>query len=363
LKKKIALCTTVHPRYDTRIFEKFAKSLSKKYEVLLIVSDGLGNETISNIKIIDIGKFNSRFGRFYTSFIKFNFHIFKIKAEIYQINDPELIFSGLLLKFFGKKVVYDIHESYHEEILNKHWLNSFTKFLLSKVYILIEKYSTKIFDLNITATNYIFNHVNGNKVVVNNFPKISNTDKNKFSYNKDYYLTYVGAISYSRGIMEAIQISLKSKVPLIFCGDFENQNLKNEVFKYVDNKKIIYLGMLKYQEALKLISNAIAGFVLFHPGPNHNNSLPNKLFEYMSCGTPILGTNFIKWKEIIDDNGCGFTSDFNDIEAFVKKVNFYKNNLFELQTTKNNCLKTIKKFDWLKQEATLLREYKLLIEK
>ena len=46
--KNICHITTVHPRYDTRIFEKFAKSLSKKYEVLLIVSDGLGNETISN---------------------------------------------------------------------------------------------------------------------------------------------------------------------------------------------------------------------------------------------------------------------------------------------------------------------------
>ena len=54
--KKVVQITTVHPRYDIRIFHKECKSLSSVYDVSLIVADGLGNETKDNIKIIDIGK-------------------------------------------------------------------------------------------------------------------------------------------------------------------------------------------------------------------------------------------------------------------------------------------------------------------
>ena len=57
---KIAHLTSVHPRYDTRIFYKMCKSLTKKYEVNLVVADGKGDEKKDNIRIFDIGKAKNR---------------------------------------------------------------------------------------------------------------------------------------------------------------------------------------------------------------------------------------------------------------------------------------------------------------
>ena len=53
--KNICHITTVHSRYDTRIFFKECISLTKLYKVFLIVADGLGDEVKNNVHIYDIG--------------------------------------------------------------------------------------------------------------------------------------------------------------------------------------------------------------------------------------------------------------------------------------------------------------------
>ena len=53
---KIIHLSSVHLRYDTRIFIKMCQSLAKKnYDVYLVVGDGRGNENKDNISIIDVG--------------------------------------------------------------------------------------------------------------------------------------------------------------------------------------------------------------------------------------------------------------------------------------------------------------------
>ena len=54
MKKTICHITTVHPRCDVRILYKECKSLTEKYDVNLIVADGLGDEVKDGIKIYDI---------------------------------------------------------------------------------------------------------------------------------------------------------------------------------------------------------------------------------------------------------------------------------------------------------------------
>ncbi len=59
----------------------------------------------------------------------------------------------------------------------------------------------------------------------------------------------------------------------------------------------------------------IAGLVVIEASPNHVNARPNKLFEYMAAGLPVVASNFPSWKELVEGNQVGRCADpLNPIE-------------------------------------------------
>jgi hypothetical protein len=101
---KICHISTVHSRYDVRIFFKECVSLAKNYkEVHLIIADGLGDETKNNVIIHDLGKPKTRKDRF-LKFSKLALSKAKeIQADVYHLHDPELLRIALKLQKFGAK--------------------------------------------------------------------------------------------------------------------------------------------------------------------------------------------------------------------------------------------------------------------
>ena len=54
---KVCHLTSVHPRNDVRIFQKECKSLADAgYNTTLVVADGLGDQFLDGVSIIDVGK-------------------------------------------------------------------------------------------------------------------------------------------------------------------------------------------------------------------------------------------------------------------------------------------------------------------
>ena len=354
-KKIVTQCTTVHPRYDTRIFKKMCITLSCYYNVNLIVADGVGNSNENDINIIDLGISKNRFFRILKSLFLFPYKAITIKSDVYHLHDPELIPAGLFLKLFGKKIIYDIHESYSEDILTKYWITPIFRKFISKLYYFIETIATYTFDLNICATSYINTNVKWNSITINNYPIINDR---LYESNNIYgkYFIYVGVISKERGIFEVIEASIRCNIKIIFCGTFENKQTK-DLFNSYKNKNIIYLGQVDSEKANSLMYNAIAGFVLFYPGPNHDNSLPNKLFEYMSNNLPIICTNFKIWKSIVEKNECGICVDPFDENSIDEAILIMNNNIIQRQSFKFNCSNIIKNYSWSTESVKLINEY------
>lgn len=99
---KICHITTVHPRYDIRIFWKQCVSIARAgHEVILIVNDDQDDEEINGVKILSIkSPSTSRLSRILSKVAKNR--AFKkakdLEADIYHFHDPELLSLGIKLK-------------------------------------------------------------------------------------------------------------------------------------------------------------------------------------------------------------------------------------------------------------------------
>lgn len=101
---KIVHLTSVHQRYDIRIYRKMCCSLTALGKVYLVCADGNGDEVIDKVNIIDVGKTKSRILRMLASVNLIYKKAIDLDADIYHLHDPELIRIGLKLIKKGKKV-------------------------------------------------------------------------------------------------------------------------------------------------------------------------------------------------------------------------------------------------------------------
>jgi glycosyltransferase involved in cell wall biosynthesis len=68
------------------------------------------------------------------------------------------------------------------------------------------------------------------------------------------------------------------------------------------------------------------GLVIFQPAENHIESQPNKLFEYLSAGLPIVASNFPLWREIVEGNGVGIVVDPTNSQEVADAISFLLKN-------------------------------------
>lgn len=366
MKLKVSHLSSAHTRYDIRIFLKMCTSLAKNenYKVSLVIADGKGDETKNNVNIVDVGaKTGGRITRMTKTVKKVFEKAVELDSDIYHLHDPELIPIGLKLKKLGKKVIFDAHEDLPKQLLNKPYLNKFNKFMLSKTFELYEKFSCKKFDYIITATSSIKNKfilINSSTMDINNYPLLDELFIPTNWNEKENQVCYVGGINQMRGIKELVSaFDYLDNTILNLVGEFITEELHSEIKNKKSYNKINEFGYLNRKEVAKVISLSKAGIVTFHPYPNHIDSQPNKMFEYMSAGLPIISSNFPLWKEIVEGNNCGLCVDPLNPKEIAKAIKYIITHTEEAKKMGENSKRAVEqKYNWDIEEDKLFNIYK-----
>jgi glycosyltransferase involved in cell wall biosynthesis len=71
----------------------------------------------------------------------------------------------------------------------------------------------------------------------------------------------------------------------------------------------VYLGFQPREAVIRHLDQCCAGLVLFHPERDHVDAQPNKMFEYMAAGLPVIASDFPLWRQLVEEPGCGLTVD------------------------------------------------------
>ena len=373
---KICHLTSAHPRHDTRIFAKQARSLILDGNLVsLIVADGKGDCNKHSISIIDVGTAHgNRIGRMTKSVFGVYLAALKVNAEIYHFHDPELIPAGLLLKLHGKTVIYDVHENYPNAILSRPYLTRALRRVISTSFEQLEKFSARVFDAVVPATPAIakrFKSLNKNTVIIQNFPvaaEFSVASRIPWS-ERDDAVTYVGVISGVRGgkdMVNAMDETLKSGLQgqLVLAGSFSPQSFESDLKALPGWGHVDYKGYVNRDEMAGILGRVKAGLVLFHPEPNHVNAQPNKLFEYMSAGLPVIASDFPLWRDIVTGCNAGILVNPTEPSDIAEAIAFLCQNAGMAEKMGNNGKKAVnEKYNWDVEKLKLFELYNRILKK
>ena len=178
----------------------------------------------------------------------------------------------------------------------------------------------------------------------------------------------MGGLADIRGIYELVRalefIDEKYRVGLKLLGKFTEQDFAERVRALKGFAKVNSLGWIPYEEVYQHLQIADIGLVLFHPVPNHIRAMPNKLFEYMAAGLPVIASNFPLWKEIVGGNKCGLTVNPLNSQEIAKAIEYLLEQPELRRKMGENGRRAVEeKYNWEQEAEKLLAVYERLLKR
>lgn len=372
--KKLCHVTSAHDRYDTRIFQKECKTLSKSgYQVYLIVNDDISDEEIDGVKIVSTNiQPKSRFERFFKTKKKMLQIALQIDADIYHFHDPDLIGFAWKLKKRKQniKIVFDSHEDIPAQILEKEWMPSIFRKFISNCFQKYQEVFLKHFDYLIGVTPHVVNKlkkINNKTEMITNFP-VFEEESDSISENNNVpnnILCFAGGIQEQWNHQRILSVLKDVDAEYLLCGSGDESYIE-KLKTYPEWSKVKYMGKISFEEVGKIYIKSSVGMAILSYSPNTNyekGTLGNtKIFEYMQAGLPVICSDFELWKEIVEKNNCGICVNPTDVQEIKKAVIYLLQNPTIRKKMGQNGRKLVReKLNWNVESSKLATIYTNLL--
>jgi len=372
-RAKVCMMTSVHIPFDGRIFHRAAKSLAQAgYEVVLIARHDR-EEIVGGVRVVPLPPPKNRLYRMTRVLWRLYRLAVQENADVYHFHDPELMIPGLLLKRRGKKVIWDAHEHYPNSILDKYYLPQPLRRLISKLFDLWERAVVRFFDYVIYTTPFVGQRYQTMKVrsgPVENYPivKLSET----FPRDPQPRILYLGGMARIRGLVEVVEAFalVAQKHPdweLFLVGlsqpaSFE-QELRDLAVKLGVEANVKFVAWVPYEEKERLSAQASMGVITYLPYPNNTSCLPNKLFDYMLMGLPVVASNFPLYRDVVETHRCGLTVDPARPQEIARALAYLIEHPQEArQMGENGRRAVLETYNWEKESQRLLQIYDTVLQ-
>ncbi len=313
--------------------EKMANAIRKMgNEVLVLAWDRVANyppkkETLtlkdSKVRIIRVGikgEFSGGFKKNAVGLIKFERFLYfwlKKHREEYDIIHAYDFDCGYVAakisKKYGKKLVYDIADYY----VDSHNLKgSFIGNIIERKEIAVINGA----DVTIICSEKRKKQICASKpkrlVVIHNTPDISMEfdveEKVIQSSSEKYKLVYVGVLGRNRFIDKIAEVVGEREDCEFHIGGFGG-GLEPLFEAYASKyKNVFFYGRIPYEQTIALEKECDALCAIYDPSvPNHVYAAPNKFYEALALGKPLLMARGTGMSEVVQEYGLGVVMDYS----------------------------------------------------
>jgi len=285
------------------------------------------------------------------------------KFDIVQSTNLDNLFPVLFVaKLKGKKLVHDVIDVYGDS------LNEHIPLFIRKTLTLLERFMVVFLDKLIMVDDCRADQLGLTKnmrkklTILYNLPVVKQKPKKrKLGKKSKLSVLYIGLLANNRGLPYMVEtFSEMKKVNFILGGIGADEKLQKIINK--NSKKITWLGKVQYHDVLKYTAKADCLIALYDPKvPNHVYASPNKMFEALAFGKPIITNKGTHFGNQVKKYNIGLLVNYGDIKNLKEKVYKLRNNPRLLKKLSDNSVKTYEnKYNWQIQKKKLLSLYKNL---
>jgi glycosyltransferase involved in cell wall biosynthesis len=364
------LHTTISPcDNERRIFNEAISASKQGYRVAIIAlktPDLPASSQLNGIPVERIGIKKWQGGPL--KFLSFNFKLFRrlLSRDFRILHCHDLWVlpaSAAAVCWKGKKLVYDAHEYYRgleifieKRVAGAIW--AFTEWIFIKradAVITINPYQAKLFQNCYSFLKAVF--------VLQNYPSLeslpSPTHPPGFR-EREKKAIFQGILKNGRAlshIIQAMEAVNSGQLEFIGHGEIEHELRELTVLKNLQ-ELITFRGKMNWDLLLQETQKARAGLVLFQArSQNYAYASPNKFFEYVLTGTPVIASDLTTFKEFNAEFEVALLISPESNTDIAGAITTLLNNEDVWNRLHDHCLQARRKWNWEAQEKILLNIY------
>lgn len=290
------------------------------------------------------------------------------KFDILHIHDLPLAGVGIYFgRKYGIKVNVDLHENWPAFLKISRHSNTIAGKILSPVF-LWRRYERKCLeeaDSIIVVVEEAKERLNALGIqsekihVVSNTINVAGLNSSQTSDHKDIILYYAGGINYHRGLQDIIIAMGKSSdksIKFVILGEGSyRKTLEKLVNKLSLSDRVIFEGYQPFKTVMERMF--LSDFaVIPHIKSEHTDStIPHKLFQYMYAEKPVIASNCLPIKRIIEETGAGLiyrsTEELSEILDKLSSIEYR-------EMSRKGREAVMQKYNWNVDSQVLLNLYK-----
>ena len=370
-KKKVIVSVINDLVTDQRVARTCSVLMECDYDVLLIGRVQKQSKPLES-RIYECKRMKLLFESGILFYLFFNIRLFFVllftKADLLFANDLDTLLPNYLVSKLKRiPLIYDSHEIFCEvpELI----AHPFKK----RVWELIEKWIVPnlkhAITVNESIATYFFDKYKTPFIFVRNIPNYlplaTHKTRTELGLPDDKHIVILqgAGINVQRGAEELVAafqfLNSDYLLLIIGSGDVIHQ-LKSDVVRLKISEKVIFIDKMSATDLRHYTINANIGITIDKDtNLNYHFSLPNKVFDYIHSGIPLVTSKLPEILTIVSKYNIGVTIDSHHPEHIANKISECIIGE-EYSTYKKNTKKAALEYNWETEKQKLIKLFQAI---